>query len=456
MATEEYSLEIFAVQSNSDPALRYSTTEIFPASRRRVQKLEWTYSRPGGCDTLTATLLLPYDAWGLDFQTRRISQFQHVVLRIRDVVRWTGYVDTITPKLQNAEQIVLVAKGYFHEAEKALISWTYSRQGLKYAGDIGEIAGVVRSLFQFLPLLLGTDPGKPHPIADSVLIDGSVNRPKGLVFDKVNVAETFTELATLAGNFDWGVDENRQFYFVSPQTRSVLTALYSSNPAIAKWTSDATQFAYGDETTQDPQSVPPFLPIEEQAVIVIGNDVQQLESGDTVGTSKNVLIVIAAPQQAGGQPQVFTVPDAQWVQFWGRRLTRRVVTPFFSERDDVIAWAAQRLRLFGRPQTNAKVKAIANPDLPLIHPLGAMRILDPSTGRETVERILRVAYKIDSTQQLNVEVEAGYQPPPDQYFAEQLRRDATLNQNALVQERTPIVFTETFLWPTDQWQGAIV
>lgn len=454
MAAEEYELTISRIVAHADPAQRYVTVEYFPASRRRIQRLEFSFSRPGGCDTLSCHLTLPYDAWGLDFRTRLIGQFQHVVLRIRGRVWWTGYVDSITPKLATPETITLGAKGYSHEAEKALISWTYSRQGLKYAGDVGEIAGVVRSLLQFAPLLLGTEPNKPHPIADTSVIDASINRPKGLVFDKVSIAETLTELATLAGNYDWGVDENRQFYFLSPQTRTLLTALYSADPAVARWTDDAAEFVYGDESSLDPQSVPPHLPIEEQAVVTIGRDVQQFESGDTVQAAKNVLVVIAAPKQAGGQPSVISVVDPEWVQFWGRRMTARIATPFFSDEADIYAWGKQRLRLLGRPQVNAKVRFVSEAAAP-VHPTGAVRILNPETGLETVERILRVQYTLDSKQQLLCEVEGGYQPPPDQYFAEQLRRDATLAQNALVQERVPFVFTETMQWPTDTWSAAI-
>lgn len=447
---EEFDLTISRVISDPDPAKRYETVAVFPASGRRIAKLEWSYARPGGCDALSCELLLPYDAWGLDFQTRTISQFQHVVLRVRGTVWWTGYVESITPKLVTPELIGLGAKGYYHEAEKALVSWTYSRQGLKFAGDVGEIAGVVRSLYDFLPLLLGTEPNKPHPVADRYLIDASTTRPTGLVFDKVNVAETLTELATLAGNFDWGVDENRQFYFLSPQTRTLLTALYGTDLGTAQWTDDPTLFLYGDETTQDPQSVPPALPVEEQATFVVGGDVVRLEAGDMVQSAKNVLVVIAAPKQAGGQPSVFTVSDAQWVAFWGRRLTARVATPFFSEAADVLGWAEQRLRLMGRPQTSVKLQVVYRWDTP-VHPTGALRVIDPATGLDLVERILRVAYRLDRQQQLLLDIEAGYQPPPSQYFAEQLRRDATLAQNALVQERVPFVFTETMRWPTDAW-----
>jgi hypothetical protein len=452
MAAEEYDLTISSVVADPDPAKRYVARAHYPASGRRIRSLEWSYARPGGCDSLSCELALPYDAWGLDYRTRVISQFQHVELRVRGSATpwWTGYVDSITPKLETPERIALTAKGYFHEAEKALISWTYSRQALKYAGDVGEIAGIVRSLFEFLPLLLGTEPNKPHPVADRYRIDASVNRPMGLVFDKVSVADALTELATLAGNYDWGVDEQRTFYFASPQTRSVLTALYGTDAGTAQWSSDPTHWVYGDETTQDPQAVPPYLPIEEQAVFRVGADVLRLEAGDTAQASKNVLVIIAAPREAGGQPRALTVADAQWIDYWGRRLPARVATPFFSEDDDLQRWGEQRLRLMGPPQSTTK--ATIHYQLPVpVHPTGAMRIIDPTTGAELVERIVRVQYRIDTAGRFVCEVEGGYQPPASQYFAEQLRRDATLSQNALAQERVPFVFAERMQWPQDSW-----
>lgn len=457
MAAEEYEIEISDVVAAEDPTDRYVVIEYIPASARRITKLQWSYVRPGGCGDLHVELNLPYDTWGLDFRTRRIQQFNHIVLRIRGVIWWQGTIETLTSKLDTPEIIVVEARGYAFQAEKATLSWTYARQSLKTAGEIGEIPGVIRSMYLLLPLLFGTERNMPHPLADKIVIDGSTSRPRGLVFDNVTLWEIFSEMATLAGNYDWGVDHNRQFYFTAPQVRTSGTSLYTSNPAVSVWSSSASTSKYGDETYLDPQAVPPYLPVYEESTFVLGNDVSALETPETVQSSKNVLLVVAAPKRSGGAPQLFTVADSEWLDFWKRRLVARIATPFFSEEADVREWASNRLRLLGRPQVNGTIKAVylqdqrATPPLPL----GATRYIDPDSGIEIVERTLEIKCSFDQHDHLAVEHSIGYQIPPDLYFAEQLRRDATLAQNALVGERVPFILGERMAWYHDEWSAFV-
>jgi hypothetical protein len=453
---EEYVLEVSTVLPNADPASRYQLVERWGPRRRRLTKLKFDFKRNLGCDTLTAELHMPWDAWGVGYANRAIRFFNHVNLYFRGVRYWTGYVETVQPKLHTPETITLEARGYAHQAKLATISWNYARTGFKVAGEVGEIAGVVRSLFLLAPLALGTDPAMPHPLADSYLIHASLNRPMGLKLDKVTLLDALNELAQLAGNYNWGVDENRRFYFTAPQPWTTGTAQYgvdSWTPQPSNWNDGAAHPRYSDETVATPLAVPPGLPIEEQASFVIGSDVESVDQTDTIEPSKNVLLIVAPGSKAGDPPQLFTVADQEWIDYWGRRLMARVSTPFWSEEADVRAWGAARLRLMGRPQTKGNVKAITRRYIGPAHALGAVRVIDPALGTEIVERIESVGYTMDKNAQLVAQVEFAYAPPPDQYFAEQLRRDATLSQNQAIGERVPFVLRDRFSIYTDTWNA---
>lgn len=450
---EAYELEIYREISSTsdDPLTKYELIEYIPATRKRIRKLEWTYQRPGGCATLRCELQMPYDSFGLDFRTRTIQHFQHVVLRVRGIPWWCGTVESVASKLGVPETVSISARGYARQAEKANISWTYSRQSLKSAGDVGELAGIVRSMWLYMPLLMGTQTGFPNPLADTLYAVASAARPRGLVFDNVSVWEVIEECAMLAGNYDWGVDENRQFYFVPPETMTSSTSVYTQDAGLSQWSDDEADGVYGDETYFDPDPLPETQPVEEQGTFVLGNNLVSLEPVDSVESSKNVLKIIAPSKIPGGQPQIITVADSEWLTFWGRRLTTKVATSFFSEEADVRRWGERRLKLLGPPQTEGSVRAVqVFAPLP-IHPLGAARIINPADGSDIKHRIQGVRYAFEKDDHLSVTVELAYQIPPDQYFAEQLRRDATISQNSLVGERTPFILSERMRWHSDAW-----
>jgi hypothetical protein len=410
---------------------------------------------------LHAELQLPFDAFGMDFRTRTIQHFNHVVLRVNGRVWWMGTVETIAPKLAVPETVTLTAKGYAYQANDAVLTWSFARNALKTAGDIGEIPGVVRTVWRLVPLVFGTEEGKPNPLASTLRVEGSVVRPRGLVFDNVSVWEILTNLAELAGNYDWGVDENRQLFFVSPQPFTVGTAIYTAHPAQSIWTaqyipSQPERGTYGDESYANPDPAPPHLPVAENAVAVVGYNVQELTQTDSVQLSKNTLIVVATARKVGDQPTIVSVSDPEWLDFWDRKLTARISTPFFSEEEDVRAWALRRLRLLGRPQVTGTVKVRSPGTGAPIYALGAMRLIDTTTGREIEERILSVKYSYGKDDHLLAEIEFGYQPPADQYFADQLRRDATLAQNEMVGERVPFSINERVRWPRDAWTAELV
>lgn len=450
---EEFVLEFHRIVPNANPAQRTQMVDRFSSDSRRITQLEWTYVRPGGCGELRAELLLPFDYLGTDAKTWLIQNFHRVVLYWRGVRWWQGYVSKVAPRLAVPESVTITAHGYGSIPDRATISWSFSRQTLKYVGEVGEIAGVVRSLYLLSPLLLGTDPLMPHPYADTFEIHGSAVRPRALLFDHVSLSEVFTEVATLAGNYDWGVDENRQFFFHTPEPWTAGTAVYTTQPAVSTW-STSTVHPYGDETYRDPQAVPPHLPVQEEAVVLMSGDVSAVDHSADVETAKNALLVIAAPLVRGGPPQLMTVLDPEWLKFWGQKLEARVSTPFFAESTDVQAWAKQRLRLLGRPQVQATVRFPYRLPTPL-HATGALRLVDTEHGREIEERVLSVRYTLQRDAALLCSVELAYQPPADQYFAEQLRRDATLAQNSLAGDRVPFILTQHMVWPVDSWTAQI-
>lgn len=452
---EEYEIFISRVVAHEDPAQRVVLQEYLPASARRVSKLNFDFARQIHCDNASFDVIGAFDRYGADWQTRTIKHYYDVRIDVRGIPWWRGYITGIRPRLQPGNESVTVqAVGYGKRLKEALITWLFTRQALKTVGDVGEIAGVVRALFLLSPLLLGTDPLKPHPIADTYSIHTSVARPRGLVFDAVSLEDVFTELATLAGNYDWGVDADRQFYFHSPQVFTAGTAEYNAVGTHA-WSADGTGGYYGDESFVEPQAVPPFLTVQDEATFVLGGAVESYDANDTSEGAKNTLVIFAAPRTPGNPLIVKTVTDARWLEYWDQRLPARVAAPFFSEDEDIRRWGRNRLQLMGRPQFSGGVKGPYRWPRP-VRPVGASRIIDPVSGREIIERINAVKFALTQHGVWECNVELGYTPPPETYFAEQLRRDATLSQNSLAASSVPFILSERMRWPEDRWNVQLI
>ena len=447
---EPYLLEIGTLAKLPDDAQHTNQSaltlaEQFPASGRRVSRLAWAYERPGGCGTLDATIQRSYDQRG------GLDHFRDVILWVNGTVWWRGYVVSLQPKLTIPESIDLKAVGYARRAEEPTFTWRWGRQSLKAVGDTGEIAGVVQSIFALMPLLVGAAQGEPHPLADGVpVIDFPAYRPDALKYENQTPYEIFTSLAELAGNFDWGVDENRNFYFSAPQPLTDGTAMYSTVAGQGAWSADGSGGYYGDETYQDPQAVPPFLPIDDAAVFVVGGDLQEYTPQETVAATKTALIVYGTPPEPGDPTPTVTVSDPAGIDRWQRRIVARVSAPAFTAVGDLARWARQRLRMLSQPQLRGGLKAILHERL--IHPLGAARVI--SAGTDLVERIQGVKYEMQQEGPLVVTVDLGYAPPPDRALAEQLRLDATLNMNVNAAQEPAFILRERHAWPRARFTAA--
>ena len=452
---EAYELEFgILARSPEFPTQSVTTvTEYLPASGRSVTKLGWSYTRDGGCAELSCSIRRPYDRRG------GIDHDRDVLLRIGGDKWWRGYITAVAPKLGEVESIDVTAAGYIYRADEPTFTWSFGRQSLKVVG-VGEIAGVVRAIVGLMPVLSGSatydadgNRTDAHPMCDGVpQIDFASYRPEALVFDRQTPLEIFKSLAEMAGNFEFGVDERREFYFRRAQALTAGTALYGS----ALWSADGSGGNYGDETYQEPQAEPPYLDIQPTAVFVIGGDVQTYDAEEEFRPVKNVLIAFGVPPRADARPPVVTVSDQAGIERWKRRLVARVSAPGLTATSDLVQWATQRLRMMSRVQLTGGVKSISHEasthaDL-LIRPTGAVRVVGGAS--EIIERIQEVKYELKEGT-LSVAVSLGYSIPPDRRLAEQLRRDATVAQNIATEDVSAFFLQERHVWPTDSWTAVL-
>lgn len=418
--------------------------DYYPSAARRTHRLSWSLNRTGGCEQLMFTLDRPFDdRGGVDF-------FRDVVLKVNGAPWWCGTVKLIRPLLAITEQIEVTCAGYAHRADEALFTWAFGRQSLKRIGGVGEIAGLVRALFDLAPFLVGSGPDEPHPLGDGLpQIDASPYLSQRLLFHNQTLWEIFPMLATLAGNFDWGVDENRTFYFRRPQLLGATQAMYApprvdaaAQASISAWGGGS----YADERYSEPQSVPPFIDIQNAATFVIGGNVQQMEGEESSATIKNVLIVYGSPLRPADPIPQAVVTNPTSIDALKRRLQARVSAPALTAEADLIQWATQRLQLLSRPQLRSTVESPHNRSL--IHPLGAVRVVGGASN--IVERLQEVQYEMnDADGAILTRAVLAYDAPADDRIGDQLRQDTTLNQNVLAQDEVIFTVRERHTWPTD-------
>lgn len=427
------------------------TTEMIQAGpNAALQNLTWSWKRAGGCNTFEFEATRPFDQrGGIDF-------YRDVELRIEGTVWWRGYVVGITPILEEPERIQVTCNGYSTELESAWLTWYFPRVALRDLSELGEIAGIVKFLIDIFPNLTGRPVPvwsqalkryvPPHPICDGIDIDQSAYRPKELTYRNESVRRIIAQLATLSGNYEWGVDQNRLFYFKCPQDFTARTAEYSTDSTEGELREDdpgSGEIFYGDETYTEPQVLGSTIPVRHTCVL--GHNVQSWQDGVNAASLKNVAYVyISAPPGPFGEIAVPRAPvvvvlNTRSIMSFGRRQPLRISAPGISNADDARHWGIQHLKIIGEPQVQGALVLRG-----LEHPLearGGLRIVpnDARTvmgrglnpGEPRIERIDAVVQSFEGDE-IVTKIALGFAPPQaSETIGERLRE-----QNVLLHDRS--------------------
>jgi hypothetical protein len=164
-----------------------------------VSSVFWTWNQKGGCGQAQVIINMPYRK----FEFRAMDDIQ---IRVADLdnggtkLAYRGWVMAVTPRLKTPQQIVLHVRGYFDLLRFIVVQ--DSGAEMTYSGYyIHEIVENIANTFisEKSVITVGT-------------IDESTFSADQLDFH-TSVQDSLRTLADLQGNIEYGVDENREFFW---------------------------------------------------------------------------------------------------------------------------------------------------------------------------------------------------------------------------------------------------
>jgi len=169
-----------------------------------VSKVSWEWNRIGGCGACAITIQKGYR--DITFDAR-----DDIQIRVKDLVNggsklvYRGYVANAVPTLDRDERIMLQVRGYFDLFKKLIVHDTGDKK--TYISDyVNEIVDDIIDSFVLAdtPITKGT-------------IDSSTFEVDSIQF-LTTVEDAFNTLAQLAGDAEYGVDENLVFFWRNEST----------------------------------------------------------------------------------------------------------------------------------------------------------------------------------------------------------------------------------------------
>lgn len=181
--------------------------------RKDVDGISWEYRRDGGCGNMTLSLRSRFDDYG-DIEADYEIQIWIVEPNGADYEKvYSGYVYDIIPSLEEKESVVIRCAGYSTQMDRVVV-----------VRDDGT--GITDLPYNQVPISTNLDntyaivndiienyvAKKTDIIYDRTLIDEVTYAP-----DEFNVGDSASklipELAALAGNYEWGVNKDKKFFF---------------------------------------------------------------------------------------------------------------------------------------------------------------------------------------------------------------------------------------------------
>jgi hypothetical protein len=165
--------------------------------------VDWEYNRVGGCGQCNVTLITPYD-----FIERKVVPKASIEIYIDEELRYSGkFIKRIKKMRGGLETLVLQFYGYVVDLVGFIVQDTYENT---------EVSVIIKDL---LDTYIVPNTGITYDEADVEVSDYVV---QSITFNH-SIRDAITLLAQLGGNFEWGVDRNKKFYFkrTDPNVRRV-------------------------------------------------------------------------------------------------------------------------------------------------------------------------------------------------------------------------------------------
>lgn len=164
-----------------------------------LNSASWSWDRIGGCGECKLKLQTGFDS----VVAGSFAEDSEVRIYIPNVAGtaelwYSGYVDKVTPTVGATEFIDLYCLGYVNQLKRVVISdKTYTGQELSViAKDVAEVYST----------------GITSITSASASYDDTGFSADSIYFNE-SAFEVFTKLADIAGKMEWGVDENKAFFF---------------------------------------------------------------------------------------------------------------------------------------------------------------------------------------------------------------------------------------------------
>lgn len=181
--------------------IRDASDRAVRLERDSVVALNWTYAREGGCQSATLELKRDLCDYGLVGPEFIVEIFITPAVGSTKELTWTGFVDPLSPSLAR-RQVAIQARGLSAWMQRLVVP------NVNYLNQT-DIADVVKNIVDTY-VVVGS---KIKRTAALGLVATS-----GVAVDNMTFATTCLDairtLAVLAGNFDWGVRADREFYFL--------------------------------------------------------------------------------------------------------------------------------------------------------------------------------------------------------------------------------------------------
>lgn len=191
-----YGVSTFTVE------LRDKNFNLVKILTKKVKDISWNYNRIGGCGNCDLSLAISFeeltDYINPDYEIRIFAALSGTSAELV----YRGFVEDYRPKLSMPDGVQLSASGYIGQLKRVPVIRTYIN---------AEISTIIKDILD-QDILPNT----------SIFYEVSNIEDSGFVVDEIEfdtmADDAISTLARLAGNFEYGVNRNLDFYFKKKDT----------------------------------------------------------------------------------------------------------------------------------------------------------------------------------------------------------------------------------------------
>ncbi|OGM12526.1 hypothetical protein A2V80_00835 [Candidatus Woesebacteria bacterium RBG_16_39_8b] len=163
-----------------------------------VDKVSWEWLRIGGCGAARFTLKTDFDS-DIAQQLQEDYEIRIYLPGASDSELWyTGYLDKITPAISGNDEVIDIScLGYINQLKRVIVRELYTQ---------GEISLIAKNIIETYVTAITRVTSSASNYTETAF------SADNLYFDE-DAFSIITKLAEIAGKREWGVDENKAFFF---------------------------------------------------------------------------------------------------------------------------------------------------------------------------------------------------------------------------------------------------